>query len=77
MAKSTGFSQLVCDRCGREAYAADGSPTAQSWREVSRVDQGGATVTRLLCPECHRSYRELVSTQDAGFSEFMAAGRGD
>lgn len=72
MAKVTGFSQLTCDRCGAEAYAVDGSPTAQSWRDISRVDQGGQTVTRLLCPACYRAYRDLVSAQDTAFSGFMA-----
>ena len=32
MAKTSGYSQLVCDRCAKILYATDNAPEAQSWR---------------------------------------------
>lgn len=71
MAKTEGYIQFVCDRCGAQAYAASGSPTAQSWKTINRVDASASTVTRDLCPDCYKGYRNLVTDQDAEFSTFM------
>lgn len=71
MAKTQGYIQFVCDRCGFSTYAADGSPTAQSWKTIKRVDTSASDVSRDLCPDCYKVYRNLVSEQDAEFSNFM------
>ncbi len=71
MAKSTGYIQFVCDRCGASTYAVEASPTAQSWKTIERYDASGSKVTRDLCPDCNKLYRNLAQDQDAEFSEFM------
>ena len=72
MAKTSGYSQLVCDRCAKTLYATDNAPEAQSWRSVKRHTADGTEVSRLLCPDCYDSYRTLASSQDAAFGDFMA-----
>ena len=72
MAKTEGYIQFVCDRCGAQAYAAAGSPVAQSWKTINRVDASASNVTRDLCPDCYKAYRNLVTEQDAAFSQFMS-----
>ncbi len=77
MAKTEGYAQLVCDRCAKTIYATDNSPEAQSWRTIERTTADGTRVSRLLCPACNASYRELAQSQDAAFGDFMATeGRG-
>ena len=71
MAKTSGYSQLVCDRCAKTLYATDNAPEAQSWRSVKR-HTAGTEVSRLLCPDCYDGYRTLASSQDAAFGDFMA-----
>ena len=73
MAKTDGYSQLVCDRCSKTIYATANSPEAQSWRTIERITADGTTVSRLLCPQCNSEYRELAQSHDAEFSEFMTA----
>ena len=72
MAKTSGYSQLVCDRCAKTLYATDNAPEAQSWRSVKRYTADGTVVSRLLCPGCYDGYRTLASSQDAAFGDFMA-----
>lgn len=72
MAKTTGYMQLVCDRCGETAYAADGGPIAQQWRDVAHVGADGSTSTRYLCPDCYAAWRTLAAAQDSAFGDFMA-----
>lgn len=72
MAKTSGYSQLVCDRCAKTLYATDNAPEAQSWRNVKRYTADGTAVSRLLCPGCYDGYRTLASSQDAAFGDFMA-----
>ena len=72
MAKTSGYSQLVCDRCAKTLYATDNAPEAQSWRSVKCHTADGTEVSRLLCPDCYDGYRTLASSQDAAFGDFMA-----
>lgn len=72
MAKTRGYSQLVCDRCAKTLYATDNAPEAQIWRSVKRYTADGTEVSRLLCPNCYDGYRTLASSQDAAFGDFMA-----
>ena len=72
MAKSQGYIQFVCDRCGDSTYAVENSPTAQSWKTINRVDASASDVSRDLCPDCYKAYRNLVTDQDAEFSQFMS-----
>ncbi|MDY5002977.1 MAG: hypothetical protein SO057_02360 [Atopobiaceae bacterium] len=72
MSKTAGFSQYVCDRCGKSVYTLDSAPEAQSWRTIKRVTADGVDVTRLLCPDCASAYRTLASSQDTAFGDFMA-----
>ena len=53
MAKTSGYSQLVCDRCSKTLYATENAPEAQSWRSVKRYTADGTEVSRLLCPDCY------------------------
>ena len=71
MAKTPGFIQFVCDRCSIEAYAVEDSPTAQSWKTVERYDASGSKVSRTLCPDCNKKYRNLATAPDAEFNDFM------
>ncbi len=71
MSKTTGYSQLVCDRCGAEEFAAENSPIMQKYKNIRRVDQGDVDVTRYLCASCASAYRKMVAEQDAQFSDFM------
>ena len=77
MAKTTGFSQLTCDRCGETIYATDNAPAAQSWRDVQRYTADGTAISRLLCPACNASYRDMAQKQDAAFGDFMAKREGE
>lgn len=72
MAKTDGFSSLVCDRCGSSDFAPDGSPTMQAWRTVKHIQADNSEVSRYLCPECVSKYRPLASSQDDEWSAFMA-----
>jgi len=74
MAKTEGYSQFVCDRCGKTLYATKDAPEAQSWRAVSRVTADGVSISRLLCPDCSGRYRELAQAQDVAFGDLMANG---
>ena len=71
MSKSTGYIQFVCDRCGISTYAVEASPTAQSWKTIKRYDASASEVSRDLCPDCNKLYRNLASDQDAEFASFM------
>lgn len=73
MAKTSGYSQMVCDRCAKTIYATDNAPEAQSWRDVQRYTADGTSISRLLCPTCNAEYRALVQTQDTAFGDFMAS----
>ena len=72
MARTDNYSQLTCDRCGVTRYAAENSPVMQQYKNILRIDQGGAEIKRLYCATCATSYRNLVSSQDQAFSEFEA-----
>lgn len=72
MAKTSGYSQLVCDRCAKTLYATDNAPEAQSWRTIKRYTADGTEVSRLLCPECHDGYRTLATAQDQAFGDYMS-----
>lgn len=74
MAKTTGITRYVCDRCGDTAHLSQGAPEVSDWHDVQRVTVDGNTVQRLLCRGCYSSYKSLVTSQDAEFNEFM---RGD
>lgn len=73
MAKTSGYSQLVCDRCGETIYATDNAPESQSWRGIQRYTADGTGISRLLCPTCNAEYRALAQQQDAAFGDFMAS----
>ncbi len=70
MARTDNYSQLTCDRCGATEYAAENSPVMQRYKNILRIDQGGAEIKRLYCSSCATAYRSLVSSQDQAFSEF-------
>lgn len=72
MAKTSGYSQYVCDRCGKTLYAASGAPETQSWRTARRYTADGTEVSRLLCPDCYDGYRTLAAAHDSVFSDYMA-----
>lgn len=72
MAKTTGYSQLTCDRCGETIYATDNAPASQSWREIQRYTADGTAISRLLCPTCNAGYREMAQGQDTEFGDYMA-----
>ena len=72
MAKTSGYSQLTCDRCGKTIYATDNAPEAQSWRDIQRYTADGTAISRLLCPECNAGYRTLAQKHDADFGDYMA-----
>lgn len=71
MTKSSGYIQFVCDRCGASTYQVAESPTAQNWKTIERYDASGSKMTRDLCPDCAKEYRNFASDQDAAFSDFM------
>lgn len=73
MAKTSGYSQLVCDRCGETIYATNNAPASQSWREIQRYTADGTAISNLLCPACNASYREMAQGQDTEFGDFMAS----
>lgn len=78
MAKTSGYSQLVCDRCAETIYATDNAPDAQSWREIKRYTADGTEISRFYCPACNVDYRELAQKQDSEFGDFMAnKGKGE
>lgn len=72
MAKTTGYSQLVCDRCAKTLYSTDNAPEAQSWRSIKRYTADGTEVSRLLCADCYDGYRTLAISHDQAFGDYMA-----
>ena len=52
-------------------------PAAQSWRDVQRYTADGTAISRLLCPACNASYRDMAQKQDAAFGDFMAKREGE
>lgn len=74
MARTDGYSQYVCDRCGATIYGRDSYPETQQWRDVARVSGDGVSLTRLLCPDCATAYRQFAQAQDGDFAEFMRGG---
>lgn len=72
MAKTEGYVQLVCDRCGKTVYSQTNSPEYQTWRNIRRISADNVEVSRLLCKECYSGYRELSAEQDTQFGDFMA-----
>ncbi|MDY3130006.1 MAG: hypothetical protein SOW20_08320 [Berryella intestinalis] len=71
MAQTKGYTHYACDRCGKSAFMVDGSAEAREWREVRRVTAGGSESVKLLCPECRKSYEDLVTKHDILFNSFM------
>lgn len=77
MPKTPGFISFVCERCDAQTYAAEKSPTDQSWKTIEHVNADGSTNSRFLCPSCISEYRPLAQAHDEQFATFMAKGRGD
>lgn len=77
MAKTNGFYSLVCDRCGAQEYAAEGSPTDQTWKSAGHTNADGSQSSRYLCPRCFNEYRAMAMRQDAEYNAFMAGTGGD
>lgn len=71
MAKTEGYVQLVCDRCSKTVYAQMNSPEYQTWRNIKRISADNVEVSRLLCKDCYSEYREMCTTQDTQFGDFM------
>lgn len=75
MPRIDGYTLYTCDRVSSHtAYARDDEPEAEGWHAIQRVDQNGATVTRLLCEKCFEEYQQLMVAQDKQFADFMAGG---
>ncbi len=72
MAKTEGFYSLVCDRCNAQAYAAQGSPVDQNWKNAGHTNADGSVSTRFLCPDCFKAFRVMAQAQDAAYNAFMA-----
>ncbi len=77
MAKTSGFYSLVCDRCGKQAYTAEGSPTDQNWKSAGHTNADGSQSGRYLCPECFKGYQVIARRQDSEYNAFMAGTDGD
>ena len=72
MSKTSGYSNYACDRCSKSVFAQEMAPEVQSWRTIERITADGVKTTRLLCPDCAASYREVAQAQDTEFGDFMA-----
>ncbi len=77
MPMTTGYNQYVCDRCGKVLYATSDNPDAQSWRTARRIDSNGQTYDRLLCPDCYKPYRSLLSKHDGEVQDFFSQTSGE
>lgn len=47
------------------------SPEYQTWRNIKRISADNVEVSRLLCKDCYSEYREMCTTQDTQFGDFM------
>ena len=77
MAVTGGYQHYTCDRCGKEAYLADGSAEASTWSTVNRVSVDKATSAQPLtpytmCSACRDDYIAFDRPQDDAFAAFMA-----
>lgn len=77
MAVTSGYQHYQCDRCGKEAYLAEGSAEASTWTTVNRVSVDKATSAQPLtsytmCATCRDDYIAFDRPQDDSFAAFMA-----
>lgn len=77
MAVTSGYQHYQCDRCGKEAYLAEGSAEASTWTTVNRVSVDKATSAQPLtsytmCASCRDDYITFDRPQDDSFAAFMA-----
>lgn len=77
MAVTSGYQHYQCDRCGKEAYLAEGSAEASTWTTVNRVSVDKATSAQPLtsytmCSACRDDYIAFDRPQDDAFAAFMA-----
>lgn len=77
MAVTSGYQHYQCDRCGKEAYLAEGSAEASTWTTVNRVSVDKATSAQPLtsytmCASCRDDYIAFDRPQDDSFAAFMA-----
>lgn len=62
--------RYTCDRCGKSQIFNDGDPTG-TWQDMRRIDAAGQEVSRLLCGDCFKGWKQLQQRHDIEYSQFM------
>lgn len=71
MSVEKGYSRYRCDRCEKEAYLKEGSPSLSAWKTITRYTSDGTKQDYVLCPTCHAAYKKHADKADESFLNFM------